>query len=108
MVAPVPFDDLQAQWAPPEIVGFTGLIETLGLPLLRQEPCLLPPHPCHPGKDGTPDSIQAHGCRGRHAHAAIRRVDADMQVLDAFPMNLDVDAADRMVLSIHYGSSKLP
>lgn len=108
MIALFPFDDFQAQRASPDIVSFTGLIETLRLPLLSQEPRLLPPHPCHPSKDCTPDSIQAYGHRGRNTHAAIRREDTNMQVLNTFPVNLDIDAAARVVLSIHYGSSKLP
>ncbi|MCY1554585.1 hypothetical protein D9M68_911660 [compost metagenome] len=108
MLSPIPFDDLQAQWAPPDIMRFAAPIEALGLPFLGQEPRLLPPHPCHSCQDSTPDSIQAHGRRSGNADAAIRWVDANVQVLDAFPMHLDIDAADHMVLSIHYGSSKLP
>ena len=74
---------------------------------LVREPGPLPLDPAQLADHRQPDGVIRDGQRRGHPHAAVRRIDAEVQVLDGLADDLHRQAADGdlAALSIHSGSS---
>jgi len=88
------FSDTQAVAPPPQIVTFAADHLALGLARLGLEPGPLALDPAELPDDRQPYGIIGHRQRRRHPHAAVRRVDAEVQVLNGLPDDGNFQAAD--------------
>ena len=86
---PIAIYDAEAVALPKKVVALAANYLPLGLPRLGFEFRPLAVDPAELADHRKPDGVIAHPQRRRHAHAAVRRVDAEMQVLDALPDDLD-------------------
>jgi hypothetical protein len=89
-----------------KVMALAGNVISQGLAILLPKLGLAPTDPAQARNDGQPDCVLMESQRRGHAHAAVRRVNAHMEVLDVLVDDLNGYAAhiNAMPPSNHAGS----